>query len=277
VIIDAHHHLWTADYPWLASTALEPIRRDYTVDDLRAHLRTAGVDRTVLVEASRCDDAETREFLALAAATPEIIGVVGWASLTDPKLRDTLAAHCAGPGGELLVGVRDQVQAQPADYLDDPDVRNGLRTIAGAGLVNEMVVRTDQLPAIVRAVTALPDGRFVLDHLGKPNVSAGTQGLADWRTAIAPLAVLPNVVAKVSGLVTEAAWASWTVADLRPFVETAIEAFGAERLMFGSDWPVCELAATYEQVVAAIEEILGGRPDDIFAGTALRTYKLEIR
>lgn len=276
MIIDSHHHLWTADYAWLADPSLQRIRRDYTIDDLRGHLRAAGVDRTVLVEAGRGDDAETVEFLALADATPEIAGVVGWASLTDPALGETLAVHRSRPGGRLLVGIRDQVQAYPPDHLDRADVRAGLRTVADAGLVNELVVRVDQLPSVLRALDAIPDGRFVLDHLGKPRVIAGADGLREWREIAAEIAKRANVVAKLSGLVAEADWARWTVADLRPFVATAVELFGGSRLMFGSDWPVCEVAATYEQVMDSIVEILGGRPVDIFATTAVHTYTLEI-
>jgi L-fuconolactonase len=274
VIIDAHHHLWTADYAWLAEESLSRIRRDYTVADLRDAMKTAGVDRTVLVEAGRGDDAETTSFLALAAQTPEILGVVGWASLTDPALARVLAEHCAGQGGRLLVGIRDQTQGYPDDHLDRPDVRAGLATVAAAGLVNELVVRAPQLPSVARAAAALPDSTFVLDHLGKPAIAAG--GLSEWRELIRPVAARPNVVAKLSGLVAEADWATWTPDDLRLYVLTAIELFGSSRLMFGSDWPVCEVAATYAEVKDAIVEILGGTPYDIFAGTAIGTYHLEV-
>lgn len=276
MIIDSHQHLWTADYAWLADPALARIRRDYGVEDLRENLRAAGVDRTVLVEAGRGESAETTEFLVTAAATPEIAGVVGWASLTDPALADVIAGHRAGAGGHLLVGVRDQVQGHPDDFLDRPDVRAGLRAVAAAGLVNELVVRVGQLPAVARAAGALPDSRFVLDHLGKPRIVAGAEGLAEWRAAVAPVAACPNVVAKLSGLVAEADWVRWTVEDLRPFVETAVRLFGPDRLMFGSDWPVCEVAASYPQVRKAIEAILGGTPDDIFQTTAISTYQLEL-
>jgi L-fuconolactonase len=274
VIIDAHHHLWTADYAWLADPALSRIRRDYTVADLRDALKTAGVNRTVLVEAGSEDDAETTSFLALAADTPEILGVVGWASLTNPDLPALLDQHRAGPGGDLLVGIRDQVQGHPDDHLDRPDVRAGLATVAAAGLVNELVVRAPQLPSVARAAAALPDSTFVLDHLGKPPIAAG--GLREWRELIRPVAAQPNVVAKLSGLVAEADWATWTPDDLRLYVLTAIELFGSARLMFGSDWPVCEVAATYAEVKDAMVEILGGTPYDIFAGTAIGTYHLEV-
>src|SRR3569833_2968740 len=179
MIIDTHQHLWTADYAWLADPSLTAIRRDYTAADLRAETTAAGVDRTVLVEAGLEASSETTSFLALASATPEVAGVVGWASLTSPTLAAELAQHRAGPGGRLLVGVRDQVQGQADTYLDRADVREGLATVAAAGLVNELVVRCDQLPSVARAVAALPSSTFVLDHLGKPPIARGE--LASWR------------------------------------------------------------------------------------------------
>jgi L-fuconolactonase len=273
VIVDAHQHFWTADYPWLAGDGLDRLRRDFTLTDLRPHLAATGVRRTVLVEAGRCDAAETTRFLALAAAAPEIAGVVGWAALSDPDLASILDGHRRGPGGSLLAGVRDQVQAGPDDLLDQPSVRAGLSTVAAAGLVNELVVRATQLPAVARAVAALPEATFVLDHLGKPPIAAGS--VHEWRDLIAPVAGCPNVVAKLSGLVTEAG-PGWTAADLRPWVETALELFGPERLLFGSDWPVCEVAATYEQVMDVLTAILGGRPAGIFGRNAARVYRLEL-
>jgi L-fuconolactonase len=274
MIIDTHQHLWTADYAWLQDPALAAIRRDYTVADLRAVIHPAGVDRTVLVEGGSCTDAETSDFLRIARDTAEIAGVVGWAGLADPALAATIAGHRAGPGGDLLVGVRDQVQAEGDDHLDRRDIRAGLATVAAAGLVNELVVRAPQLPSVARAAAALPDSTFVLDHLGKPAIAAGE--LEQWRELIRPVAACPNVVAKLSGLVAEADWATWTPADLKPYVDTAVELFGTERLMFGSDWPVLEVAATYSQVKDAMAEALGGLDPDVFAGTAVRTYHLEL-
>lgn len=275
MIVDAHVHVWTAGYPWLADPALHRIRRDYTAADLRATLAGAGVDRAVLVEAGRCDDAETAAFLALADATPEIAAVVGWASLTGPALARTIAGHRAGPGGRLLAGVRDQAQAHPDDWLDRGDVRAGLATVAAAGLVNELVVRVTQLPSVARAAAALPDATFVLDHLGKPRVRGGAAGLREWRALAAPVAARPNVVAKLSGLVAEADHDRWTPADLRPFVRAAVELFGPARLMFGSDWPVLEVAGSYGRVRDALVDALGGMPEDVFSGTARRTYGID--
>jgi L-fuconolactonase len=173
------------------------------------------------------------------------------------------------------VGLRDQVQGRPeADFLARPEAIAALKAIAGTVPTYDLIVRVDQLPAAAKAAAAVPELVFVLDHLGKPQVRDGEAGLRAWREAVTPLAKRPNVTAKLSGLVTEADWRHWAPADLRPFVQTALELFGPDRLMFGSDWPVCELASTYTRVKDALTEILG-RPDpDVFGGTAARTYQL---
>lgn len=276
--VDAHHHLWRAGdgYTWLDAPELAPIRRTFTVDDLRAAIAPAGVRRTVLVEGGRCDPAEAAVLLDHARRTPEIAGVVAWADLTSPDLAPELRRLRALPGGEHLVGIRAQVQAEPRDWLDRSDVRRGLATVGAAGLAYDLVVRVDQLPSATRAARALPQVRFVLDHLGKPAIRAGRR--AEWQRALAPLAGAPNVYAKLSGLVTEADHTRWTVADLRPYVAFAVEVFGPDRLMFGSDWPVCLLAATYERVHAAIVDALPPLPERdraaIAGGTATTAYDL---
>jgi L-fuconolactonase len=289
MIVDAHHHFWRLDrgYAWLDDPAFAPIRRDFGVAELRAALAGTGVRRTVLVEAARCRAAEVTEFLTVAAATEEIAGVVGWVDLTDSDLAGTLAAYRGRRGGSRLVGVRAQVQGEPDPaYLSRPDVHHGLSTVADAGLVYDLVVRVDQLPAAVVAARAVPGLTFVLDHLGKPEIRHGAAGLRRWRDAVAPLAAEPNVVAKLSGLVTEADWTQWTVDDLRPYVSEALELFGPRRLMFGSDWPVCLLAAPYRAVLDALDDALdtalGAGPGaadraEIYAGTAVRTYRLDSR
>jgi len=271
MIIDAHHHLWDVSngYPWLDD--LPAINRSFTVAELRDALTGTGVQRTILVEAGRCDYAEVIEFLALADLTPEIAGVVAWCDLTAPRL----------PPSNLLVGARSQIQAETdPDYLHRPDVRRGLQTIADLGLAYDLVVRVDQLRSCADAVAATPSLTFVLDHLGKPSIRDGAAGLASWREAIAPLAAQPNVYAKLSGLVTEADWNAWRPSDLRPFTDAALELFGPQRLMFGSDWPVCLLAASYERVLSALRENLDAlsatERDDIFGGTAIRAYRLAL-
>lgn len=276
LVIDAHHHLWSADYPWLASEPeLAPIRRDYGVPDLRANLKAAGVDRTVLVEAGWGHPSETVEFLHIAGAVEEIAGVVGFVDLLDPALASTLARYANHPRARFLVGLRDQVQSRPeSDFLAKPEAVTALKSVAAAVPTFDLIIRVDQLPAAAKAAAAVPELKFVLDHLGKPQVRDGDAGLKAWIEAVTPLAKQPNVTAKLSGLVTEADWQHWTPADLRPFVQAALELFGPDRLMFGSDWPVCELAAGYTRVKDALIEVLGRTDPDIFGGTAARTYQL---
>lgn len=273
MIIDAHHHLWDVSrgYTWLEADSLEPIRRTFTMADLRPSLAATGVSRTILVEAGRGDAEEVNEFLAIAQESPEIAGVVGWCDLANPQL----------PESPLLVGARSQVQAEKDPrYLGRRDVRKGLRKIEAAGLAFDLVVRVDQLKSAADAAASLPGLTFVLDHLGKPSIRDGERGLAAWRETVKPLADLPNVYAKLSGLVTEADWAQWRAADLYPFVSTALDMFGPDRLMFGSDWPVCLLAASYEQVFGALDVMVNGlsmhERESIFSGTAIRVYHLNL-
>lgn len=283
IVVDAHHHLWdpARGYDWLDAPELAPIRRTFTADELRVELAAHGVHRSVLVEGGRCHADEVAEHLAIAAGTPQIAGVVAWADLTGPDLAGTLAGYRTLPGAAKLVGVRDQVQGRPAPgFLAEPAAAAGLAAVGAAGLAFDLVVRVDQIPAAALAAAGAPDVRFVLDHLGKPRIAAGAAGLAEWRAAVAPLAACRNVAAKLSGLVTEADWARWTVADLRPFVSTAVELFGPDRLMFGSDWPVCTTVASYGRVLAALREALPDLTDaeraNVFGGTAIRTYGLEV-
>ena len=277
-VVDAHHHLWAAGdgYTWLDEPPLAPIRATFTPAMLVAELAAAGVARSVLVEGGRCDTAEAEVLLGHAAATPEIAGVVAWADPASPSLAVTLAGYRALPGGDRLVGVRAQVQGEAAGYLDRPDVRAGLAVIGAAGLAFDLVVRVDQLAPAARVAAALPEVRFVLDHLGKPEIRAG--GFARWEAEIAPLAARPNVTAKLSGLVTEADWERWTVDDLRPYVTAALDLFGPDRLMLGSDWPVCLLAGGYGEVRAAMLAALGDLSEPeraaILGDTASRVYQL---
>ncbi|HXA58163.1 MAG TPA: amidohydrolase family protein [Streptosporangiaceae bacterium] len=278
-IVDAHHHVWdlsVRDQDWISGDALAPIRRDFALDDLESEASSAGVGATVLVQTLAVAE-ETPEFLALAAASPLVAGVVGWVDLTAPDVTDAIAALRALPGGEFLVGIRHLVQAEPdPQWLLRPDVTRGLAAVASAGLVYDLLVLPRQIPAAVTAVASLPELTFVLDHLGKPPIVEGELG--PWADNIKALAALPNTVCKLSGMVTEAAWDAWTVQDLRPFAETALDAFGPDRIMFGSDWPVCLLAASYRDVVDAARDLTGSlSPAEqaaVFAGTATRIYRL---
>jgi L-fuconolactonase len=277
--IDAHHHLWNLSarpQDWLDEPALEPIRRDFGPVDLRAVTERAGVDATVLVQVLP-DVGETAEFLAVAGESDLIAGVVGWVDLTAPDVPEQLDRLRSGPGGDRLVGVRHLVQSEPdPTWLARPDVLAGLRAVRDAGLVYDLLTRPHQLPAALEAVRAVPDLVFVLDHLSKPDVAGRV--MRPWATRLAELAAEPNVVAKVSGLVTEADWSRWTATDLRPYVDCAVEAFGPDRLMVGSDWPVCLLAADYDRVFATAAELFDGcsaaEREQVFGGTAARVYRL---
>ncbi|MEV7103763.1 amidohydrolase family protein [Streptomyces atroolivaceus] len=278
-VIDAHHHVWdltVRDQEWITGEELAPLRRTFTLADLEPEARAAGVTATVLVQTVTLAD-ETPEFLALADGSTLIAGVVGWTDLTAPDIADTLAALRALPGGSRLVGIRHQVQGETdPEWLLRPDVQRGLRAVAAAGLVYDLIIRPHQIPAAVRAAALLPGLTFVLDHAGKPPVAR--RETHPWADHLRALSALPNTVCKLSGLVTEADPLAWTVEDLRPYADTAIEAFGPGRLMFGSDWPVCRLAAGYADVLDAARELTGGLGEDeqrsVLAGTAQRVYGL---
>lgn len=277
--VDAHHHLWDPrrrEYPWMAGEALAPIRRPYTLEDLRQVLPPT-VSRTILVQTVSSAE-ETEEFLATAAASAGLVGgVVGWADLTAPDIAERLAAVRALPGGELLVGIRHQAQDEPDPrWLLREDVRRGLMAVAAAGLAYDLLVRPPQLPAAVELAGLLPEARLVLDHAGKPPIAAGE--FDEWAASIERIARHPNVFCKLSGLVTEAEWTTWQVADLRPYAEHVLTSFGPRRVMFGSDWPVCELAASYDQVATTAEDLTAALSTaervEVFGATANRAYGL---
>ncbi|MFE3031709.1 amidohydrolase family protein [Streptomyces canus] len=273
-VVDAHHHVWdlsVRDQDWIAPGS--PLRRTFTMADLAPQARAAGVDRTVLVQTVTVPE-ETPEFLALAAGHELIAGVVGWTDLTRPDVTDELARLRELPGGSYLKGIRHQVQGEPdPEWLLRADVRRGLTAVADAGLVYDLVVLPHQLRACVKAADSLPHLTFVLDHLGKPPVASGV--LEPWASAVRTLAALPNTVCKLSGLVTEADLATWTTDDLRPYADTVLDAFGPDRLMFGSDWPVCTLAATYGEVLDTARQLIGAQDSgQIFERTAVRVYDL---
>ncbi len=286
-IIDAHHHVWdlaVRDQPWISGPAMTAIRRSFTVDDLRPHAAAAGVGATVLVQTVDVT-AETPEMLALADRGPLVAGVVGWTDLTSPAIADALGRLAAGPGGGRLVGIRHQVQSEPdPDWLRRPDVIRGLRAVAAAGLCYDLVVRPHQLPAAVHAAAAVPGLTLVLDHAGKPPIGGDLTG---WTAALRDLAALPNTVCKLSGLVTETVpemvpgtTSDYTVrAAFAAVADVVLSAFGADRVMFGSDWPVCLLASDYAGVVALARSLTAGLSTAeraaVFGATAARAYQLK--
>jgi L-fuconolactonase len=278
-IIDAHHHVWdldVRDQDWLAGPEMAVLRRSFSVDDLRPSARAAAVTATVLVQTVTVA-AETPEMLALAASEPLVGGVVGWTDLTSPAVADELARLRSGPGGRYLVGIRHQVQSEPdPDWLRRPEVIRGLQAVAAAGLCYDLVVLPHQIAAATHAAAAVPGLKLVLDHAGKPPIASGE--VEPWAQAIRAFAAQPNAICKLSGLVTEAAPGAQAQAYV-PFIDIILGAFGTERLMFGSDWPVCLLACAYADVVSLAGTLLSGLSDAeraaVFASNAARVYGLE--
>jgi L-fucono-1,5-lactonase len=223
------------------------------------------------------DENETREFLHLAASTPFVRGVVGWVDLTSPAVGDALDALLTGDDGRFLSGIRHQVHDEPdPNWLCRDDVRRGLRAVADRGLGYDLLVRARELPAAVETVRALPELNIVVDHIAKPAIAAGADDL--WAEWMPLLAQCPNVMVKLSGMITEANWTAWTADDLRPFITRVHQWFGVDRLMFGSDWPVCLLAGTYRSVIegltAAIGTLSEAETAALFGGTAHAFYRL---
>lgn len=262
MIIDAHQHFWQVgrfDYPWMTSD-LGILYRDYLPSQLEPVLRENGVTQTVLVQASN-SVAETRWLLELADANEFIAGVVGWVDLTSDVYE--LPVH------PKLKGVRHLVESEPADdWL--VQVIPGLKRLAAQGLTYDLLVHTRHLRHVRTVAENCPELPLVIDHLAKPPISK--HGFKEWAKEIAPLAAYPNMYCKLSGLVTEANWDSWQTNDLRPYVDYALELFGPERLMFGSDHPVCLLAASYARVLESFKEIVS--EDRIFAENARTFYRL---
>lgn len=278
VRIDAHHHLWdlaAREQTW--TEGLPTLHRTFTMDDLVPHLVANNIDGTVLVQTINDPD-ETPEFLRQAFENSYIRGVVGWVDLTNDTAAQIVQLKSL-PGGDLLKGIRHLVQGESdVNWLTRPDVQDGLRAVGEANLVYDILVFPHQLEAALRTVRALPEVRFVLDHCGKPRIIDGE--IDGWRRQMVQLAANENVAVKLSGLVTEADHANWSELDLQPYVQVVLDAFSPARIMFGSDWPVCQLAATYDEVVSVTESLTALlRHDDkvaIFGGTACDWYGLDV-
>ena len=278
-LVDAHVHVWDRArhaQAWIDPVAMAPIDRDFDLQALRADAGSSPPPRVVLVQTVP-EESETRDLLQTALSDPLAAGVVGWVDLTAVALADRLAALLAADGGRWLVGVRHLLQDEPDPaWLDRPDARRGAQLVADAGLSLDLVIRHQQLPAVVRLAQGVPGLRLVLDHLGKPAVATGE--LEPWRTDLFALAREPNTAVKLSGLVTEAHWSSWATEQLAPYSQAALEAFGPFRVMFGSDWPVARLASTYPRWLATARaltaDLNAGEQDAVFGATAATVYRL---
>lgn len=278
-LIDAHHHLFELSrfaQPWIDDD-MAAIDRDFTLDDFGRATADVALMGSVLVQTVAEAD-ETPFMLDLAHSSEVVLGVVGWCDLRAPEVADRIAELSELPAGGALVGIRHVVQGESdPSWLDLHDVRRGVNAVGDASLVFDLLVGPPQWDAALRIARELPEVEFVLDHLGKPSLHAGID-LTGWQTFLIDLAACPNVSAKVSGLATEADWEHWSADDLRPAVETAWSSFGADRLMFASDWPVCTLATGYDDWFAAIDQLISGAsPSEraaFFEGTARRCYGL---
>jgi L-fuconolactonase len=278
LIVDAHHHIWdpaARRHAWL--DGLPALNRAFGLAAFERASQPEGVTASVLVQVLASTE-ETEEFLALAAGAGTVAGVVGWTDLTSPAVADEIARLQALPGGGRLAGIRHLAQDEPdPDWLRRPEVGRGIRAAGAAGLAYDLLVRPHQLPAALAVTGELADVRFVLDHGAKPAIASG--GLEPWAAQISELAARPNVSCKVSGLVTEAG-PGWRPAQVVPYIDHLVDRFGPERLMFGSDWPVCTLAASYAEVVALARDALAGRLgptelDAVFGGNAIAVYRLD--
>jgi len=275
--IDAHQHFWRYDpahYGWIDDD-MAGLRRDYLPDEALREMAGAGVDACVAVQARQTLD-ETRWLLALAAAHPAIAGVVGWIDLqaTDARSQLQLVAD-----HRKLVGVRHIVQSEPDDrFMLRPAFCRGIGLLEEFGLAYDILVYSRHLAAATKLAERFASQRFVLDHLGKPDIRHGE--LRAWEKSLRLLADCANVFAKLSGVVTEADWKAWTAQDIRPYLDTAFDCFGAERLMIGSDWPVCTVAGDYKSVMALVADYLADRPaqerDAVLGGNAQRFYNLRV-
>jgi L-fuconolactonase len=275
-IVDSHQHFWQVgrfEYPWM-TPAVDRLCHDYLPATLEPVLRRNNVGHTMLVQASNSIE-ETRWLLQLAEENQFIAGVVGWVDLQSDNLVSQLDEFAAHP---KFKGVRHLVESEPADnWLAQPRVIHGLRELASCGLSYDLLVHTRHLKYAKTAVAECPDLQFVIDHLAKPPI--GRAEIAEWASELKRVSTAANVWCKLSGLVTEASWTDWRVEDFIPYVDKALEYFGPQRMMFGSDWPVCGLAASYEQVLEVANTLLADLSEAerelIFSRNASQFYRLE--
>ena len=274
-VIDSHHHLWRyspTEYGWIDDN-MAPLRRDFIPADLVDELTQANIDGAITVQA-RQTLKETNWLLEIAQTCPQIRGVVGWAPIASPTFEASLPQLANQP---KLVGLRHIVQAEPAGFLDAPDFNRGVRALSQTRLIYDILIFERQLEEATRFVDRHPHQQFVLDHIAKPKIAAGE--LEPWRTRIRELSKRPNISCKLSGMVTEDSWSTWSIESLRPYLDTVVESFGPDRLLAGSDWPVCLVATTYTRWWQTLNDYFANfsREDrtKIFAANSTRIYALK--
>jgi L-fuconolactonase len=275
--IDAHQHYWiynADEYAWIGES-MAAIRRDFLPAELKPELKKNGFDGSVVVQVRQTLE-ETAWLLELAEQSPNIVGVVGWIDLCSPEAPSQLKRFAKYP---KLVGVRHIVQGEPDDrFLLRPDFRRGIALLADFNLAYDVLIYTRHLSVAVEFVERFPNQRFVLDHLAKPPIKNGE--IEQWANGIRRLAEFPNVFCKLSGLVTEADWQSWTPEQIHPYLDVGFAAFGPGRLMIGSDWPVCLCAASYSRAVNVVKEYIDRHHpdsrDEVLGGNAQRFWGLKV-
>jgi L-fuconolactonase len=273
--IDAHQHFWVYDpreHGWIGDS-MTSIRHDFLPVDLKPELERSGFDGTVAVQVRQTLE-ETRWLLELAASSSYIRGVVGWVDLRSAQVRTQLESFAENP---KLVGIRHIVQSEPDDqFLLRPDFLRGISVLGEFDLAYDLLIYPKHLPVAAEFVRHFPSQRFVLDHMAKPPIKSGE--IQSWARDIRDLALLPNIFCKLSGLVTEADWQRWTPEHLLPYLDAVFECFGPERLMIGSDWPVCTVAASYSQAVDIVKNYVSNFPvevrEAVLGGNAARFWKL---
>jgi L-fuconolactonase len=273
--IDAHQHFWNysaREYDWI-DDSMHRLRRDFLPQDLKSELGAHGFDGCVAVQ-TRQSLQETEWLLDLAEKSPWILGVVGWVDLQAADVHSQLQKASRNP---KLVGIRHIVQSEPDDrFLMRPDFLRGVAALGEFGLAYDILIYARHLPVAIEFVQCFPKQSFVLDHLGKPRIKAGE--ISDWADGIRQLASFQNVFCKLSGLITEADWQYWTAEQIIPYLDVAFEAFGPQRLMIGSDWPVCLVAGSYARAVQLVKDYVRRRAaaseDDVLGNNAASFYRL---
>jgi L-fuconolactonase len=276
--IDAHQHFWLYnqnDYAWI-DDSMAGLRRDFLPSDLQPQLENSGFRGSVVVQA-RQTLAETRWLLELADQAPFILGVVGWVDLRSPRLREDLQSLSKN---SKLTGIRHVVQSEPDDFLLQPDFLRGISMLEEFDLAYDILIYPKHLARAADFVQRFPRQHFVLDHLAKPPIKSGAVAL--WAHGVQELAAFPNVYAKVSGLVTEAVWQTWKPEDIQPYLDVAFDSFGPNRLMIGSDWPVCTVAGSYARTMDLVKDYLAkarySQPEReaVLGGNAAKFWRLQL-
>jgi L-fuconolactonase len=275
--IDAHHHCWKYQprkHAWI-DDSMQGIRRDFGPEDLQVSLEQNDVVGTVIVQVDQ--EPEGNHFMLSIAQTSSFVkGIVGWIDLLAPDLSEQLDMWSAEP---LMKGFRHIAQAEPDDFLARPGIIKGIGQLGTFDFSYDILIKPPQLEAALLLVRALPNQAFVINHLAKPYIAAGE--IDTWAKNIRAFAAFPNVYCKISGMVTEADWRHWTNAQFFPYMEVVLEAFGTYRLMFGSDWPVCLVAASYDAVVNTTRQFLKDLSEKereaIWYKNAERFYRLNLK